>query len=225
MKEKRPAASTMDVEKSIKKKSTKKIKAFEFKPCEKFSIELLETNDPRKWKMLAEKLMHQYDVENLISNCDPDQRLVDVMNKNEFARLRDNWRFRERALNMTVRDYCLDMKQEFNNGCFHGDWSYGEFNCRGMNDGLKWWKERFPPINPHLSDFQYWKWSQIYDYFVYLANIYENTIQPLLDVLQPALEVFKANLKRNLPDASYDNGCISIAEKKISLIDLIKLLC
>jgi hypothetical protein len=215
----------MNVKKNIKKTSTKNIKTFKFKPCEKFSIELLETNDPRKWNALAEKLMHQYDVENLTNGCDPDQRLVDVMRKTEFASIQNNWRYREKALTMTVRDYCLELKKEFLGGCFHGDWGYGDYNNRKMNDVLKWWRERFPPTKPHPPDFHSWKWSEIYAYFLYLADVYENTIQPLLDVWRPALDVFKANLKRNLPDTSYNDGCIFVKEKKICLIDLIKLLC
>lgn len=214
----------MNIKQNIKKTSTKKIKSFEFKPCEKFSMELLETNDPRKWKALAEKLMHQYDVENLITDCDPDQRLQEVMGKTEFSLIRENWKYREKALTMTVRDYCLERKEEFLGGCFHGTWSSGDFSCQKMNETLSFWRERFPPVaSPSLS-FHHWRWSEIYNYFVYLATIYDTIIQPLLDVWQPALNVFKANLKRNLPNTSYDNGCVSIEEKKIYLIDLIKLL-
>ncbi len=210
----------MNVKKNITKTKKGKISEVPFKPCVEFTMEIIKENDPRKWKVIADAQRKRYTVENIDLECSPEDTLVSVIGVQGLKNLTEQYVYRNLTKETTLAEYCT-MKQEqyMNSNVSCGS---DNFENREIDRIYHWW---YNNIYSEIDRFTYFPYAARADLFAFFDNLvvnYEKNIRPVLKALKPAIELFEANLKSEMPGFIYANGMVFMDGKNIPITDLLK---
>ena len=211
----------METRKVIQKSrngTIKKLNEIPFKPCEEFTEEIMKTNNPNKWKELAEKHEKRYLLENVDLDISPDTLIHTILASRVLQNDRQILFDRFDPKKLTLRSYCAFMQKAYMS------WEWMSSENPIVDRILAYWCRITNQLEFAKTYVNYFSRSKMFPVFYLIAEKFDTFISPATRSLFDAMNLFKGNLALELPLAKYEDQKVVLNENAISIVDLFLLM-